>query len=42
MDLLEIGLSDLDLIGLVWDRYRWRALINVVVNRRENLKSYIV
>jgi hypothetical protein len=32
MDLLEIGLSDVDWIGLAQDRYRWRALVNVVMN----------
>jgi hypothetical protein len=34
MDLLEIGLSVVDWIGLVQDRYRWRALVNVVMNLR--------
>jgi hypothetical protein len=28
MDLLELGLSVVDWIGLVQDRYRWRALLN--------------
>jgi hypothetical protein len=32
MDLLEIGLSVLDWIGLAQDRYRWRALVNMVMN----------
>jgi hypothetical protein len=32
MDLLEIGLSVVDWIGLAQDRYRWRALVNVVMN----------
>jgi hypothetical protein len=32
MDLLEIGLSVVDWIGLAWDRYRWRALVNTVMN----------
>jgi hypothetical protein len=31
-DLLDIGLSDLDWIGLAQDRYRWRALVNPVMN----------
>jgi hypothetical protein len=31
MDLLEIGLSVVDWIGLVLDRYRWRALVNSVL-----------
>jgi hypothetical protein len=34
MDLLEIGLSVVDLIGLAQDRYRWRALVNSVMNLR--------
>jgi hypothetical protein len=32
MDLLEIGLSVVDWIGLVQDRYTWRALVNAVMN----------
>jgi hypothetical protein len=32
MDLLEIGLGDVDWIGLAQDRYRWRALANMVMN----------
>jgi hypothetical protein len=32
MDLLEIGLSVVDWIGLAQDRYRWRALVNAVMN----------
>jgi hypothetical protein len=32
MDLLEIGLSVMDWIGLALDRYRWRALVNSVMN----------
>jgi hypothetical protein len=34
MDLLEIGLSVVDWIGLAQDRYSWRALVNVVMNLR--------
>jgi hypothetical protein len=34
MDLFEIGLSVVDWIGLAQDRYRWRALVNVVMNFR--------
>jgi hypothetical protein len=34
MDLLEIGLSVEDWIGLAQDRYRWRALVNSVMNLR--------
>jgi hypothetical protein len=33
-DLLEIGLSVVDWIGLSQDRYRWRALVNSVMNLR--------
>jgi hypothetical protein len=32
MDLLEIGSSVVDWIGLVQDRYRWRAVVNAVMN----------
>jgi hypothetical protein len=32
MDLLEIGLSVVDWIGLAQDRYRWTALVNSVMN----------
>jgi hypothetical protein len=31
MDLLEIGLSVVDRIGLAQDRYSWRALVNSVM-----------
>jgi hypothetical protein len=31
-DLLEIGVSVVDWIGLAQDRYRWRALVNSVIN----------
>jgi hypothetical protein len=34
MDLLEIGLSVVDWIDLTQDRYRWRALVNSVMNLR--------
>jgi hypothetical protein len=34
IDLLEIGLSGVDWIGLAQDRYRWRALVNSVMNLR--------
>jgi hypothetical protein len=34
MDLLEIGVSVVDWIGLVQDRYRWRTLVNSVMNLR--------
>jgi hypothetical protein len=32
MDLLEIGVSVVDWIGLAQDRNRWRALVNSVMN----------
>jgi hypothetical protein len=32
MDLLEMGLNIVDWIGLAQDRYRWRALVNSVMN----------
>jgi hypothetical protein len=32
MDVLEIGLGVVDWIGLAQDRYRWRALVNSVMN----------
>jgi hypothetical protein len=34
IDLSEIGLSVVDWIGLAQDRYRWRALVNSVMNLR--------
>jgi hypothetical protein len=34
MDLLEIGLNVVDWIGLALDRYKWRALVNLVMNLR--------
>jgi hypothetical protein len=34
MDLLEIVLSVVDWIGLAQDRYRWRALVNAIMNLR--------
>jgi hypothetical protein len=32
MEILEICLSVVDWIGLAQDRYRWRALVNAVMN----------
>jgi hypothetical protein len=32
MDLLMMGLKVVDWIGLAQDRYRWRALVNAVMN----------
>jgi hypothetical protein len=34
MDLLEIGVSVVDWIGLAQNRYRWRALVNSVMKLR--------
>jgi hypothetical protein len=34
MDLLEIGVSVVDRIGLAQNRYRWRAVVNSVMNFR--------
>jgi hypothetical protein len=34
MDFLEIRLCVVDWIGLAQDRYRWRALVNSVMNLR--------
>jgi hypothetical protein len=34
VDLLETGVSVVDWIGLAQDRYRWRALVNSVMNLR--------
>jgi hypothetical protein len=34
IDLLEIGVSVVDWIGLAQDRYRWRAVVNTVMNFR--------
>jgi hypothetical protein len=33
-DLVEVGSSDVDWIGLAQDRDRWRALVNSVLNLR--------
>jgi hypothetical protein len=34
MDLVEVGWGDVDWIGLVQDRDRWRALVYSVLNFR--------
>jgi hypothetical protein len=37
MDLLEIELSVVDWIGLAQDRYRWRAIVNSVMNMQNGV-----
>jgi hypothetical protein len=34
MDLAEVGWDDVDWIGLVQNRDKWRALVNLVLNLR--------
>jgi hypothetical protein len=34
VDLLEIGVSVVEWIGLAQDRYRWRVLVNSIMNLR--------
>jgi hypothetical protein len=34
MDLVDIGSNIVDWLGLVQDRYRWKALVNSVMNLR--------
>jgi hypothetical protein len=34
IDMVEIGLGELHWICLAQDRYRWRALVNSVMNLR--------
>jgi hypothetical protein len=34
MDLVEVGLGDVDWIGLAQDRDKWRALVIAVINLR--------
>jgi hypothetical protein len=41
MDLLEIGLGDVDWIGLAQDRYRWRALVDAVMKRKKPFELVI-
>jgi hypothetical protein len=31
-DLLEVGLSAVDMTGMAQDRYRWRALVKEIMN----------
>jgi hypothetical protein len=33
-DLVKVGWGDVDWIGLAHDRYKWRALVNAVMNLR--------
>ena len=35
MDLQEMGYEDMDWIDVAQDRDRWRALVNMVMNRRD-------
>jgi hypothetical protein len=32
MDLVEVGLGDVDWIGIAQDRDNWRALVNMAMN----------
>ena len=34
MDLQEVGFEGMDWIDVAQDRYRWRALVNAVMNLR--------
>jgi hypothetical protein len=34
MDLLEIGVNVVDWTDLTQDRYRWKALVNAIMNLR--------
>jgi hypothetical protein len=34
MDLVEIGRGGVDWFGMAQDRYKWRALVNAVMNLR--------
>jgi hypothetical protein len=39
MDLVEVGWSDVDWVGLAQNRDRWRALVNSVLNLRVPLNA---
>jgi hypothetical protein len=34
VDVVEIGWAGVEWIGLAQDRYKWRALVNAVINLR--------
>jgi hypothetical protein len=40
MDFGEVGWGDVDWIGLVKDRNRWRALVNSVLNLQGSMKCW--
>jgi hypothetical protein len=40
LDLFEIGLGVVDWTGLAQDRYRWRALVNSVMNLQVSIKCW--
>jgi hypothetical protein len=39
MDILEIGWGGVDWIGVAWDRDKWKALVNAVMNLRVSYNS---
>jgi hypothetical protein len=39
MDLQDVGWKSMDWIDLVQNRYRWRAIVNAVMNLRGSIKS---
>jgi hypothetical protein len=34
MDIVQIRWGDMDWIDLAWDRGKWRALVNTIINLR--------